>query len=87
MNTAWTKGLRKESQEYQDIKAAFVESYLLRKRLKEILSDKFDSKVKTSMSNDNFDSPAWAYIQAEAIGYSKAMKEIINLLESTDKTK
>ncbi|AJT60710.1 hypothetical protein [Citrobacter phage CVT22] len=82
MNTAWTKGVRKGSQEDKDIRSSYAEGFILRKRLTQILKDKFEGKMKTAMSNDAFDSPSWAFMQAESIGYSKALKEIISLLDA-----
>lgn len=85
MKTVWTSGLRKGSQEEKDIRASYAESFIIRKRLAEILSSKFDAKVKGAMSNDKFDSPSWSFLQAEAIGYSKALKEVISILDASDK--
>lgn len=85
MNTAWTKGLRKGSQEEKDIRAVYADSFIIRKRLAAILDSKFDTKVKSAMSNDKFDSPSWSFLQAESIGYSKALKEIISILDASDK--
>lgn len=85
MNTAWTKGIRKGSQEDKDIRSSYAESYVIRKRLTQMLADKVDGKMKTAMSNDAFDSPSWAFLQAESIGYAKAMQEIIKLLDAEKK--
>lgn len=85
MNTAWTKGIRKGSQEDKDIRSSYAESYIIRKRLTQMLDDKVDGKMKTAMSNDAFDSPSWAFLQAESIGYAKAMQEIIKLLDAEKK--
>ena len=85
MNTAWTKGIRKGSQEDKDIRSSYAESFIIRKRLAQVLKDKTESKMKAAMSNDAFDSPSWAFLQAESIGYAKAMKEIISLLDAETK--
>lgn len=85
MNTAWTKGIRKGSQEDKDIRSSYAESFIIRKRLTQMLADKVDGKMKTAMSNDSFDSPSWAFLQAESIGYAKAMQEIIKLLDAEKK--
>ena len=85
MNTAWTKGIRKGSQEDKDIRANYVESALIRKRLLQMLESKFDVRIKAAMANDNFDSPSWSFLQAESIGYAKALKEIMYLLDASDK--
>lgn len=82
MNTAWTKGYKKGSQEDKDIRAAYAESFILRKRLAEMLAAKVDAEMKAAMSNEQFESPSWAFLQAKSIGYSKAISEIINLLDA-----
>lgn len=82
MNSAWTKGIRKGSQEDKDIRSSYAEGFVLRKRMTQMLRDKIDLRMKSAMSNDAFDSPSWAFIQAESIGYAKAMNELINLLDA-----
>lgn len=81
MNTAWTKGLPKGSEKDKDVRAAFKESLLIRKRLVEILEDKYLQAAKDRLSADEYESPGWAHRQADAIGYARALKEITAILE------
>lgn len=81
MNTAWTKGIKKDTQYHTDVRAAFKEAVLLRKRLGEILSDKFESNATSRLSATSYENAGWAYTQADAVGYARAIKEILTLLE------
>lgn len=77
MKTAWTKGL--DEQLKKDVEASFKSSTIVRKRLTELCEE----KVAASQSTDKtqYDSPNWTYMQADNIGYRRALKEIISLLE------
>lgn len=78
MKTTWTKG--KDKQLEADIKSAFKASTVVRSRLTEICEDKIASAMTTNRSQ--YDSPNWAYEQSDAIGYRRALEEIISLLEN-----
>ncbi len=85
MNTAWTKGIKKGSDEYADIEAAFAASSLLRKRLIQILEEMYATETKARTASSDYESPAWAYKQADAIGYARAIASIIKLLPDDKK--
>lgn len=78
MKTSWTKGLTPEKQE--EIKRDFNASALLRERLAELIQDKIDTSIKASRSKDEYTNPNWAYLQADARGYERALSEIISLI-------
>lgn len=80
MKTSWTKGL--EPDVVDELRGDFLSSHLVRKRLTEILEEKIDASVKGSRNKDNYESPAWAYLQADARGYERALSEIISLISS-----
>lgn len=73
-------GLTKEQAE--EISRDFVASAFLRKRLSDILDQKISSKRSECTSKASYDSPAWAYYQADALGYERALKEVISLLSN-----
>lgn len=85
MNTAWTKGFKKGSDEYKDIEAAFAASSLIRNRLIEMLEDMYATETKARTSSSDYESPAWAYKQADAIGFARAISKIISLLPDDKK--
>ena len=77
MKTVWTKG--KDKQLEEDIKSSFKSSVVVRARLAEICSDKIGAAMTTH--KNQYDSPSWCYEQADAIGYRRALEEIISLLD------
>lgn len=78
MKITWTKGLSPEKKE--EIKRDFLASALLRERLKEILQEKSEVTRKGSISKDAYSNANWAYLQADAVGYQRALDEIISIL-------
>ena len=81
MNSAWLKGVTKGSEYEKDIRAAFKESLLIRKRLIEVLEEKYQVAAKDRLSSSGYESPGWAHYQADAIGYARALQEIMKILE------
>lgn len=80
MRTTWFSGLSKD--EKAEIKKDFLSSLQLRKRLVYIAKSRIESAREKTVSADMYNSPSWAYVQADNVGYERAMREIINLLES-----
>lgn len=79
MKTTWTKGLT--STDEAIISQQFKEGRVLRRRLSEIIKEKIETKRTSSISNDGYDKPNWAYYQADSVGFERAMKEILSILE------
>lgn len=80
MKTIWTKGLNAE--QIVQLKQDFVGGALLRERLSKLLEEKQDSSVKRSRSEEGYSNPNWAYQQADARGYERAISEVISLISS-----
>lgn len=80
MKTIWTKGLNEE--QIVQLKQDFVGGALLRERLSKLLEEKQDGSVKRSRSEDGYSNPNWAYQQADARGYERAISEVISLISS-----
>lgn len=78
MKVSWTKGVGKELA--IDITQNFKESLVMRKRLVALLEEKASLSTKASRSKDGYDSANWAYLQADARGYERALFEIISLI-------
>jgi len=78
MKTVWTKG--KDKQEVDDIRSTFKASIVIRARLAEILDAKIVSKERACMDTEEYDCANWAYKQADAQGYKRALSEIISLI-------
>ena len=80
MKTALLKGLKKDqaAEIEQDFKAAAY----LRERLTAILEEKVDALRRDIRQKTTYESPSWAYVQADYIGYERAIYEVISLLSS-----
>ena len=78
MKSSWTQGLDKEL--VVDIRQNFKESLVMRRRLEEVLSEKIASSQRSSRSKTAYENPNWAYLQADARGYERALQEIIELI-------
>lgn len=78
MKVSWTKGLTKEKQE--EVEEAFSRGALLRRRLKELLEDKIEDERRKTRSESLYENMNWAYRQADAVGYERALNDIISLI-------
>lgn len=79
MKTVWTKGVEPESS--KEIETQFKASAVIRRRLAELLKDKYATADKSRLVKDSYDSPNWAFKQADVVGYHRAISEILSLLE------
>jgi len=77
MKSTWTKGI--EEDQHERIRSAFKSSTEVRERLTTICEDKISTAMSTHKVQYNNEN--WAYAQADAIGYRRALEEIISLLE------
>ena len=78
MKTTLTKGLTPEQS--TELRKDFVGAIILRERLITLLKEKTNTSRDASFSKDLYDSPSWAYLQADARGYERAINEFISLL-------
>lgn len=77
MKTSWVKGLNE--QEKGEIKTIFLSNARFRERAKFLLQEKIDTSRQKNTSEAAYDNPNWALKQADAVGYERAMQEIISL--------
>lgn len=78
MKIRWTQGLDNELS--RDIKESYKDSKVLRKRLTTMLQDIIEEKRKGQVLEALYDSPNWSYIQADRVGYERAIRDIIELI-------
>lgn len=83
MKQSWTKGLDKELA--AEIRANFKASLVMRRKLVDILERKSEASTKESRSKSNYTHNNWAYKQADARGYERAIQEVIELIEENTK--
>jgi hypothetical protein len=74
MKTIWFMDLPKDEQEgfKKEVKSA--------KNVLEKLEQIVKSRLKEIVVIEDYDSPSWAYKQADRNGYNRALTEIINIL-------
>ena len=77
MKRRWTDGL--EEQEALDVEDSYRASSVLRRRLEQICLAKAKNSYKLSRSE--YDCPNWPMLQADAVGYNRAIEEIISLIK------
>lgn len=78
MKTTLTKGL--EPLQAKEITIEYLGSQALRKRLVGLLIEKQELLRKNRVSESTYESPNWAYLQADLVGYHRALNEAISLL-------
>lgn len=74
----WVTHLAKEDQEEFKQRILLAEPVLT--RLSNILDQKLNTTVNDTLRVSSYSSPTWAYEQADHIGYSRALQEVITLL-------
>lgn len=79
MKTVITTGLSPEKK--KDVESSFNAAKAFRERLTVILQKKADDSRSNSRKKDYSDA-SWAYSQADAIGYERALFQVISLLDS-----
>lgn len=78
MKHSLTAGL--EAQRATEIETEFQSSAMLRRRLVELLEGKQTVMLHKRRKEDAYDSSNWAYLQADGVGYERAISEIIALI-------
>lgn len=79
MKVSWLNGLSEEQK--AEMKKEFVSSVALRRRLSVLTNEKIETSRTAARQKNLYDSPSWALLQADNIGYERALFEIISLLE------
>lgn len=79
MKTSLTKGLEDDAKE--EMEGLFIKALLLRRQLSSVINDKIQSNNAERLSKVGYESPTWAYKQADAVGYERALNEVLSLLE------
>jgi hypothetical protein len=80
MKNSWTQGL--SEQQEQEVRKEYAQSPVLRERLKALIDAKINVSESAAQAKVNYDKPSWAYFQADANGYKRALNEIILLIST-----
>ncbi len=78
MKKSITSGL--DDLQAKEITAEYQSSATLRKRLVELLEKKSELAYKERIKNTTYESPNWGFIQADGVGYERAIFEMIALI-------
>jgi hypothetical protein len=81
MKTIWTQHLNTQ-EEREEFKKTILGSTKVLDRLREILYNKVYTQ-ESNLPTADYDSPSWAYKQADRNGYLRAHKELLDLLVLT----
>lgn len=77
LKTTWTQGL--DQKEKEAFELAFRNSPIP-ERLEEIVNKRLQESLKTSESD--YDSPSWAYHQADRNGFIRGLEYVLNLIKT-----
>lgn len=78
MKQSWTKGLDKKAA--LEMRGEYLAARLALKRLVLLLEEKQATAIKNGRSKEGYDCPNWASKQADLIGYTRAIDDIIDLI-------
>ena len=81
MKTIWFMDLPKDEQD--DFKREVKSAKNVLDKLEKIVQN----RIKQIVIVDDYDSPSWAYKQADRNGYNRALTEIINILHLDQEVK
>lgn len=72
--------------EARNVEEEYLGSPSLRKRLVELLRTKQEQSYNERISKTTYESPNWALVQADGVGYERGIKELISLLSEKSVT-
>lgn len=79
MHPLWT-GHIKDKDEAEDFKKYIRNSSPILDRLSEIIEEKMKAARKEAHDKEGYESPAWAFKQADLIGFERGLIEVQKLL-------
>lgn len=68
------------AQQKEEMVREFKASAHLRKRLTELLEEKRKTNKTYASSKDRYELSSWSYLQADAVGFERALTEIISII-------
>ena len=74
----WTRDYSEDKEEFE---SKLLEQHLLFKRLYDIIDRWEQNNYKDNLKKSNYESPSWGNLQADGVGYARALGEIKNLLK------
>lgn len=80
MKRSWTLGIEPEKAE--EVVSDFKQSVGMRERLTTLIEKKIKTNYEGSISKEQYNISNWAYLQADACGYERALNEVISLISN-----
>lgn len=80
MKSSWFKNVEEDVQD--ELRGAFVASHPVRKQLTKMLEEKISNHFLAQQNRNNYRDANWAYSQADAMGYCRALNEVISLISN-----
>lgn len=80
MKTILLKGL--SEQHADEMRQKFAASAHIRNRVIEVLREKIHTNNKATRTKDAYGVANWAFLQADGVGYERALTEVISLLQA-----
>jgi hypothetical protein len=84
MNSAWTRNLQTED-EKADFEKRLQNSRTVLRRLNELIDGELKGLEASETHIQSYDSPNWAYVQADKNGYKRAARFIKRLIDLDQK--
>lgn len=78
MNTQWLSTISKQDREEFKQRILLAEPVL--ERLQEVINGKLSQSSSEILSKTNYESPSWALMQADHVGYTRALNELISFI-------
>lgn len=81
LSLLWTSNLKTEEakRSFQELLA--VSNSAVWKRLLEIVREEKDKTYRSALKSSQYDSPSWAYQQADNVGYVRALDLVEQLIK------
>jgi len=78
MKQSWIQGL--DTDRAAQLTRDYVGAATLRKRMEELLMLKIKASNAVTRKKEAYEISNWAYLQADAIGYERALLEVISII-------
>lgn len=78
-STRWIKHL-KEDQHKQEFMTSLLAAKPVLTRLGQLLEEDIKTSQSGSLTKDKYESPNWAYLQADKVGEQRALNKILKMI-------
>lgn len=78
-NNSWTTGLSKN--EKKELEYAINNSSVVFNRLRHILDQRLEASIADQHSQLKYETPNWPLLQADYIGYQRAIKDLLTFFK------